>query len=330
MKFVKIPLLCLCLLFANITNASVNYTIKLETNPSEKATTNQDIAIAFKQLINDLTGTSIKKGLTSDQLLAIVEQYQYSEEQGRQYLIVDFDKKAVTNYLKNHNLDSGRTMENSYLLFAAEQTDNHQKILDPDTNAILLNTISQQAHKEGLELVSPTMDLEDLAAVQFADIWQHHYDTLLQVAKRYKTKGILVLKLSRKSGDDWHSDWQLYKNNRVMGAKASNAPIRNLTHEAIQEIKEQLEQNTNDAPSSIYVQVNQINSNENYQAIFKTLKKIPGVLQVQLDGVTPDSVLYKLSVETDKETLIQNLKGHKSLIIEPGKEIDLLKVHIRP
>ncbi len=314
----KVFQLVIFLLFTFIATSTTyaddsdTYKIKIETISQDRTTISQDIEQAFHKLIKKLTN---KEDTASyNQIMGIIEQYQYIDEQNKQYLLVEFDKTALNNYLKQHQLNSFKIQDEAYLLYVAQIVDDKQELLDQETNSPILNVIKEQALKQGFNLITPTMDLDDIESLSFNDVWQQDKKALYSAAKRYHAKGILVLQLYRQDGNDWHSNWHLYQANNHFESQSQNAPVAKLTEQGIQQLQQQIHTFKTPAKQVLLIQVRNSNSNKDYKNLLNTLQEFKGVEQVQIDGVTPGSVLYKLTINTDKDQLINKLSGLKNII----------------
>lgn len=306
--------LLLAFIFSSTAFAIDNYNIKIETISQDRTTISQDIEQAFQKLIKKLTGSKESSPPTYNQIMGIVEQYQYIDEKDKQYLLVEFDKASLNDYLTKHQLNQLSIQDDAYLLYVAQIVDDKQELLDQETSEPILNVIKQQALKQGFNLITPTMDLDDLSSISFNDVWQQDQIALNKAVKRYQAKGVLVLQIYRHDGEEWHSNWHLHQANNHLESQAQNAPIAQLTEQGLQLLKQQLTLIKEPAKQVILLEAENSNSNKDHQNLFNSLQKLKGVEQVQIDGVTPDTVLYKLTINTDKEQLIKKLSELKNIM----------------
>ena len=102
--------------------------------------------------------------------------------------------------------------------------------------------------------------------------------------------------------------------NNHLESQAQNAPIAQLTEQGLQLLKQQLTLIKEPAKQVILLEAENSNSNKDHHNLFNSLQKLKGVEQVQIDGVTPDTVLYKLTINTDKEQLIKKLSELKNIM----------------
>lgn len=312
MNFKTLLLILIFSLSSSLFASNQTYTIKIESLSKETMTASQDIKRAFQQLTQKLSPSAPLSNPSYETIANIIEQYQYVEEENKLFLLIEFDKKTMRDYLSQNNLDTTPLpSDKPLLLYVAQKVGGKNSLLDIETNAALIETIIQEALKQGFSLISPTFDISDIESINFDDIWQNNISKLKTEIERYQTQGVLIVKLQREEGEEWQSEWDLYQRKKHAQTRAFGAPIKALTAQALQKIKEQ---------PATHRQINQymmiealhLNSEETYQSMFNSLKKTPGVLSVQIDSVTPDSVFYKLSINTDKDELINKLKGHKN------------------
>ncbi len=308
-----LPLLFIFLLPVPLMAKASDFTLKVESTSSSSISINEDIEKAFNQLQQTLTKNEESPIQTYAQIAGTIEQYQYIEESSKQWLFITFNEKATLAYLKQKHLLTMSTTNPITIVYVAQKVGFTKTLLDIETSPDVLNTIIQQAGNAGLVLIAPAMDLNDIETLNFDDVWQQNMTSLKRSASRYQASGILLVKLQRVDGDNWQSSWHLYQNDALIETSIRAAAISKLTQQAISYFnasKEKISLTT----QNIRIQTTLSNSQNDYQKTLLSIKKIAGVLDVQLDGVTQGSVFYTLSINTDKNELIRKLKGHKKII----------------
>lgn len=323
----KFSLIISLLLVSYTIFAHNDFIIKVESLAKDKTTINQDIERAYQKLVLNTTNQQAPTIDDPSELMSLVEQYQYVDENNQRFLVVNFNKGAIQDFLANHKLTPIPNSNHTALLYVAQIVDGKKSLPNLETDPKLIEMIINQAKQNGLLLISPAMDLDDVSNIHFADIWQQKLPVLTAAAQRYNVKGILILKLSKSAEDHWQSDWHLLFKDKQCEAQVAEMTLTELSQQALQQLHQQL-QSYAKIQQDIFIGVNHADSNKNYQLLFDILKKLPGVKQVQLDQVTPDSVLYKLSTNSGKDKIINRLKAHKHIIFQQEHDDGVIQIQV--
>ncbi|MBS0286588.1 MAG: DUF2066 domain-containing protein [Proteobacteria bacterium] len=137
-----------------------------------------------------------------------VEQYSYEGNQ----LVIKYSPELVNQLVqKMGQVVWGQRRPKVVLWLAIE--DNHQRrLVGVETDPNLQTYLNTVAQKQGIPLILPLMDLEDMSAITVTDVWGQFPSVLQQASLRYGAQTILlgrVLHNPKAQGALWEGSWQL-------------------------------------------------------------------------------------------------------------------------
>lgn len=176
----------------------------------------------------------------------------------------------------------------------------------------LSKSLQESAETVGLPIALPFGDLEDLSALSTNNLWTITPKQLRKVSKRYAAKAILVIKMEAGEklcqGQPNTSTWFLLinKNQSFQWEENLSTCETVLQDGMIQTVHHLLSKNeeksketqpTHSQKQIIHVSVSRIHSAQDYQHVLEDLQKQPNVLDVQIEKVTPSSILYVIHIQ---------------------------------
>lgn len=150
----------------------------------------------------------VKKAL--ENVPNFVEQYTY---QGSQ-LLIKYSPDLINQLI--HDIGHtvwGQRRPNVVLWLAVEQQQ-QRHLVGQETDPSLQEQLLKIAELQGLPIILPLMDLEDVSAVTVTDVWGGFPAVLRQASERYGANIILVGRVMHKDQGEvgaksWQSQWQL-------------------------------------------------------------------------------------------------------------------------
>jgi len=180
----------------------------LTVSPEEGVTDRaQAVNLAMRQLLTRVTGDR-DAGADPDLQDMVVNASQYVESYAvpdRQTARVSFYSDAIERALESRNRPVWGPERPMTLLWIAIDTGQGERALLPADGAppgasadmeALLDGLREElvtvAEERGLPVTLPLLDLEDMAAVGFADVWGGFEQTVLAASDRYGADAVLV------------------------------------------------------------------------------------------------------------------------------------------
>ena len=133
-----------------------------------------------------------------------VEQYTYEGHT----LLVRYNSAKLTQLLAQSGATRLRAENPAIVLWLALEQNNDRHLVGAESDPQVHETLKTLAQQQGLPLVLPLMDLEDVSLVTVTDVWGQFTEVLTTASQRYNAHTLLVGRAKRE-GDQWHSDWTL-------------------------------------------------------------------------------------------------------------------------
>lgn len=306
----------------NTSHYQIDVPLESNTLGSQEKAFHQGFQAVLKK--NGLVDSEELKA-TKQQIMQTVSQFQVHDKDDESILTINFDRKAVQDLLDALGVSLASTKNKQWVIWIATSEGETHRLLGGAPAPYELTLLSDLAHRIHVDLVIPELDLEDMEALSFDDVWLDNKARWMKASERYRADGVLVVKLLKNSNKKWHATWLLTTDKEDIRAEQDDISLTTLFEGGIESIDKQLEAaaDNNDA-EELYLEVADVYSSESYQTILSFLRTLRGVDQAELDGVTPDKVLYKLSVTVSRSTLKRQISQNRLLIAEEKPEDKVL------
>jgi hypothetical protein len=309
--------LCLCGMHG-VLLASSSYQVDVVVEDNLSGGQDKAFVKGFHQLLENLSIPDPEPlRLTTEQLTQTILQYRYHDKDKESILTIDFDKKAVDELLTSLGMTAEKGLSFQWVTWVALSQGTSGHLLggtpSPPTLALLENTAAAQ----NIALIVPEMDLEDMDGVSFDDVWLDNNTRVEKASERYQGDGVLTIALFKQEERKWHATWRLKTPRKAYQFDFKGSDLNNLFKLGFEKMKKSMEtQNTVQEAKIVFLEVGGMHSGESYQQVLSFLNALAGVSHAELDGVTPDTVLYKLTVSVSKSSLMRRMGKDKLLVAE--------------
>lgn len=125
------------------------------------------------------------------------------------YLKIDFDQRLIESLLRDNNFPVwGRERPGSLLVVSYDVNENI-RLVSADSTPKLVDMIDDVAIRQGLPILYPLMDLEDISLVRVGDVVSRHIEKIEIMASRYTPDALVVGQVIGRSGSGWFGDWEV-------------------------------------------------------------------------------------------------------------------------
>jgi uncharacterized protein len=208
--------LCTFMLVCQATKPADLYMGEVPVASTQDADREVGIQKAFAQVIVKLTGKSQTGQLSAGNAGLWVSQYRYEEVKNGDatttILQVNFDPKAVDDYLRKNNLTIWSAKRPLTLVWLAVEENGTQAIVG-EYEMSLVNWqkwVMQDTQNRGMPVLFPLLDLTDQQQVSINDVWYHASDKLQQASNRYQAESVLSGRVYQNTQtQNWAGDWML-------------------------------------------------------------------------------------------------------------------------
>ncbi len=206
----------LCATVMAMTDPSL-YRAQLPIISAESQPSNDELKMALAQVLSKLTNV---QNIDSDPTWAdslnrakdwmLSYQYIPASNGNPLTLEVDFDPGPISQLLKNkgHNIPNSGPPRRLLVWLAIENGEQQQLL---GSGSTYTKTIESQAKQKSIITEWPLLDLTDLKALSFNQVWNGDWPSIDAASKRYTHDGVLLVHLSKGDGDQalWTSEWTL-------------------------------------------------------------------------------------------------------------------------
>ena len=193
------------------------YQTRLPVADRSPAVRDKAFSQALREVLIKVSGDSaiagrepVRKALAHAQ--AYVQAYAYQDTAQGLRLQVRFEPRAIDRLLTDNGLPLwGRQRPVLIAWIGIDAGAGHRYLLgrlDSGPQARPAEVLEQAARARGLPFLLPLMDLEDRAAVRFADLAGGFLSPVMRASARYHANAVLIGVLRRQAGR-WKGEWQL-------------------------------------------------------------------------------------------------------------------------
>lgn len=304
------------------------YRANIAIAQSAPQTQTQSLQQGLLQILRKITTTrefehnpAIKEAMENPE--QYVKSYRTIKQNDSSVLIIDYQRRDILALLKSANLQRWRETSPNLLTWVTIQKSDSLQVIDDETpllSAPLLDTAAQL----GLSIQLPSLDLEQLAKISVDTLTQA--SSLQRMSAHYKKDAILSIHITRTSPTDFHSNW-LYIDDRRSEQWTSDAKtLITLYEEGFEHLKQNLA--TSSLEGSMLLNISNINSQQDNDKLLNFLKAVKGITHVELDSLTPDSVLYQIKVNKLPTIVQKELTTGKTLIFDDFRD-DTYYFHLK-
>ena len=292
----------------------------------------------FQELLSRLSGNQVLAHAPNlDKILArapsLVQQYQYKQlvtdsEQASRFnpevvLWIRYDDKAVRKWLEDNELPIWGSTRPQTLLWLVIQQGRERELLGGDQDSPLSKAMQKQAHRRGIPLLLPIMDLEDRRNIRVSDIWGGFTDPVMRASRRYAPENVLIARIYEHSPGQWESSWTLVQGADVQrwtyqGTDMDQAMAAGMDGAGdILAARYAFHSNTQNQ-AVVRLSISNVDSLQAYAEIDHYLSNLPLVAAYHAIRVEAGRVLYSLQVRGDLASLEQALSLENKLqVTEP-------------
>ncbi|OOG25905.1 hypothetical protein B1C78_05925 [Thioalkalivibrio denitrificans] len=211
-------------------------------------------------------------------------------------LEVRFDGAALERLLTDQGLPLWGAQRPGVMIWLGAVHDGRRVILGGEEGRSLMEELERVAEARGIQLIFPVMDLEDRAAVDFADLAGGFHEPVLRASERYSARYVAAVHLQPR-GDAWSGRWRLLGQDLREDVRAEGPTVEDVLDEGLQSLVDVLGRRLAIAgllPGDDHVQVivDGINDMEDYQRVREYLSGLSVVAELRPYQVEPERAVF--------------------------------------
>jgi hypothetical protein len=292
------------------------YTVLVTPGPDAADARTEGIALAMGQLLTRITGR--RDAAWDPDLLALTQAPdRYVDAVGFQtadQLMVRFNQRAVDAALEQAARPVWGAERPMTLIWMAVMDDAGERAIlgadqvDPTLTPVLADALRgvrdelrAVAYERGLPITLPLRDLEDLSALEFADVWGGFTDRILAASARYEADAVLVGKL-RLSALGNEVQWTVLDRGRLRGV------LGGVVRDGLDAVADSyaVELATVGGLSQVRLRVLNVRSLQDYGRLMNYLESLSILQSLQLASFEDGALSLQVSVRGD-EAVLQRL-----------------------
>jgi len=324
-KFLSLLLLPVIFLSGTAGSAPLSGLYEVEVPVADQAAANRPgaMAEALRQVVVKVSGSS---GAVGNPALAgalkapapYVQQYSYrnNDAQGAKQpllMVVSFDQKRIDQLLLSGGLSIWSTRPLTIVWLAVEQG-SQQLLVGAGDRGLLKGVLLNAAQRRGLPLRLPLLDKTDQAKVKASNLWSDFHDPIIQASQRYEAQAVLMGRLEKVGvSGRWQVRWSLYQAGRVQRWTQSSDNVEALVAYGIDKGSDALASTPVRTPveaaggTELHWVVNEVRDMRNHRRVMDYLASLRGVISVQPEQVTGDSLRLRIITSSGETALRQQL-----------------------
>ncbi len=219
-----------------------------------------------------------------------------------QMVLFLFDKAAVDKVLRENGLPVWGATRPATLVWLAVEDEGRRYMVGSDSVEPLREQLQREAHRRGLAMLLPLMDLEDQRALSFADVWGGLRDSIDAASRRYRAEAVLVGRLYRPYGGEWQGQWTLLEGGFLQSWRGVGVLPTELLDEGVAGAVDVLASRYAPAAGQqqagfLPVTVTDVRTLDDYARVSHYLKSLQQVSRVHAARVEADRITFELDVQ---------------------------------
>ncbi|HKJ09405.1 MAG TPA: DUF2066 domain-containing protein [Gammaproteobacteria bacterium] len=310
----------------NLSAAPVEHLFQAEVPVADQGADERGAAVhkALAEVLVRLTGEqNVAQQPSAAALLdhpdRFVQQYRYrrkpppdvkSSDTSALWLWVRFDARGVEKAMRQAGLPLWGRERPLTLIWLAVQDGGQRYLVASDADSDMRRAVQREAHRRGVPVLFPLLDLEDQSRVQFPDVWGGFVHVVTAASKRYHAPDVLIGRLSHQAGGNWSARWTMELDGDEINWEASDPSVDTVLAAGVGGAADRLAARLAVSPGSggqtqLSLTVDGVQSLADYARVSKYLSSLTPVQQLAVKRVDGSQVTFDLDLDGATGTLDQ-------------------------
>lgn len=176
----------------------------------------------------------------------------------------------------------------------------------------LLQQMRKIAHKRGLDLVFPMLDLNDQQYVSTSDLWGNFSTAIIAASKRYHTPAILNIRTYRENNAFWQINSHLYLQGKQINWQETSDNLSQMSELNVDRLLGHLADifklnSQSELKQRLVLQIHNVVSYKDYQRLEQYLSKVSVINTFQLVRLAQDKIMFTIEFIGNKQFLLRTL-----------------------
>lgn len=237
-------------------------------------------------------------------------------------LWVRFDRDALIRVLRANGIAIWGNARPALLLWLDVREQNERSIVSIDNKPEWKQFIESITKSRGVPLLLPVLDANELASMQTTDPWNASPEEVMRISTRYHPEAVLVGKVESRNGE-WLSTWSFYDQENRQAWSASGETRDAVVLDGIQKAIDELVAHYNSADTApadagLLLQINDVQTLEEYARVTKYLGSLASVAQLQLLRVEGLNLIFRVEAQGGAQRLTSDIRLGTTLAPMPA------------
>lgn len=227
---------------------------------------------------------------------------------GKLILRVVFNQGMIENLLRENNIAIWGKERPSTLLLISYDVNNKASIVSSDTTSGLVDELDELAHRQGLPVLFPMLDLEDRRQMGVRDIIQTNTASMDALTLRYSPDAVLSGQIIGLDGKDWKGIWQVRFSNQLFNWTFKAGSRQQIMQQAITQLAQTL---ANEYALETYQAIDQrilftvdrITQLADHIKVLSYLQTLDAIESARLVLINEDRVTYRVKLRNTAKDL---------------------------
>ena len=224
------------------------------------------------------------------------------------FLRIDFDQRLIESLLRDNKFPIwGRERPGSLFVVSYDVNETIRMVAEDNTPDVV-QMLDVAAARQGLPLLFPLMDLEDISLVRVGDVISRHFEKIGILATRYAPDVLVVGQIIGRSGEAWSGDWEVRFLDQVFkwqykGSTKDLVIEQVVKHLArILALEYALEDHTS-LRQDLLMSVSEMPTIQSLISVQQYLQSLNVVDSVRVSSIDSDVVTYRIKLRNEVEDL---------------------------
>jgi hypothetical protein len=265
------------------------------------------------------------------------QQYRYlkstsstAHDANRLILWVRFDEAAVSKLLLSNNIPVWGSTRPATLVWLVIDNRGQRELIGNNSQHEARTILIRQAHRRGVPLRFPLLDLTDRSAIRTSDVWGNFESTILRASQRYQTEAVLVGRVFQSYSGHWNSRWSLYADSRRQDYSLNGSNIEEVIRPGIDSTAEALASRYASAgqtdTDTVLLQVKDIKTLPDYNRALKYLTELSNVNSAQPVELQENTAIFSLTTRAGRLGIARAVALGHTLITETAQAVPIPKL----
>jgi hypothetical protein len=277
---------------------------------------------AFKQVVVKVSGSDDALGSPAfarpiERSSRYVKQFSYitREAQNAQeldanllYLEMDFDKQLLESLLRDNNFAIwGRERPGSLLVISYDVNETI-KLVSDDATPEMVELLDSASNRQGLPMLFPLMDLEDISLVRVGDVVSRHFDKIEIMAARYSPDALVVGQIIGRTESGWLGDWEARFDDQVFKWQYEGSSEEAIVDQLVKHLARVLAlefalENHQTSDQDLLMSISSMPGISQVIAVQQYLQSLNVVESVRVGQILQEVVTFRVKLRNDVEDL---------------------------